>query len=164
MDFKLNSQYKPTGDQPEAIAQLSQGVLDARLAEHLCGLTSNEGVIQELLQMAQVLKAYAEQASEFELSEEEQAFYDARTRQQAVKDFYENETFIAMAKELTEALRNRMALNWQQQESVRTNMRSMVKRLLKKYNYPPEEQDRSLETVIEQCELYADTDEYGSAA
>ena len=138
-------------------------MLDARLAEYLRGLISNEEVIQELLKMAQELKAHAEQASELGLTEEEQAFYDALTRPRAVKDFYESETLVAMAKELTEALRSSKTIDWRQKESARANMRRMVKRLLKKYKYPPEEQEAALETVIKQCELYADSDEYDSA-
>lgn len=137
-------------------------MLDARLAEYLSGLISNEEVIQELLKMAQELKAHAEQASELGLTEEEQAFYDALTRPQAVKDFYENDTLVTMAKELTEALRNSKTIDWRQKESARANMRRMVKRLLKKYKYPPEEQEKALETVIKQCELYADSDNYDS--
>lgn len=133
-------------------------MLDARLAEYLRGLISNEEVIQELLKMAHELKAHAEQASEFGLTEEEQAFYDALTRPQAVKDFYENDTLVAMAKELTEALRSSKTIDWRQKESARANMRRMVKRLLKKYKYPPEEQEKALETVIKQCELYAEND------
>ena len=134
-------------------------MLDARLAEYLRGLISNEEVIQELLKMARELKAHAEQASELGLTEEEQAFYDALTRPQAVRDFYENDTLVAMAKELTEALRNSKTIDWRQKESARANMRRMVKRLLKKYKYPPEEQEAALETVIKQCELYADSDD-----
>ena len=133
-------------------------MLDARLADYLRGLISNEEVIKELLKMAYELKAHAEQASELGLTQEEQAFYDALTRPQAVKDFYENETLVAMAKELTEALRNSKTIDWRQKESARANMRRMVKRLLKKYKYPPEEQDVAMETVIKQCELYADND------
>jgi len=67
-----------------------------------------------------------------------------------------------MAKELTEALRNSKTIDWRQKESARANMRRMVKRLLKKYKYPPEEQEKALETVIKQCELYADSDEFDS--
>lgn len=134
-------------------------MLDASLADYLRGLISNEEVIQELLSMARELKAHAEQASEFGLTEEEQAFYDALTRPQAVRDFYENETLIAMAKELTEALRSSKTIDWRQKESARANMRRMVKRLLKRYNYPPEEQEAALDTVIKQCELYADSDD-----
>lgn len=134
-------------------------MLDARLAEYLRGLISNEEVIKELLKMAQELKANAEQASELGLTEEEQAFYDALTKPQAVRDFYENDQLVAMAKELTEALRSSKTIDWRQKESARAKMRSMVKRLLKKYKYPPEEQEAALETVIRQCELYADSDD-----
>ena len=133
-------------------------MLDARLAEYLRGLISNEEVIKELLKMAQELKANAEQASELGLTEE-QAFYDALTKPQAVRDFYENDQLVAMAKELTEALRSSKTIDWRQKESARAKMRSMVKRLLKKYKYPPEEQEAALETVIRQCELYADSDD-----
>lgn len=133
-------------------------MLDARLAEYLRGLISNEEVIKELLKMAQELKANAEHASELGLTEEEQAFYDALTRPQAVRDFYENDQLVTMAKELTEALRSSKTIDWRQKESARAKMRSMVKRLLKKYKYPPEEQEAALETVIRQCELYADSD------
>ena len=117
-------------------------MLDARLAEYLRGLISNEEVIKEL-----------------GLTEEEQAFYDALTKPQAVRDFYENDQLVAMAKELTEALRSSKTIDWRQKESARAKMRSMVKRLLKKYKYPPEEQEAALETVIRQCELYADSDD-----
>lgn len=134
-------------------------MLDARLAEYLRGLISNEEVIQELLKMARELKAHAEQASELGLTEEEQAFYDALTRPQAVKDFYENETLVAMAKELTEALRSSKTIDWRQKETARAKMRSMVKRLLKKYKYPPEEQEEALAVVIKQCEQFADSDD-----
>jgi len=134
-------------------------MLDARLAEYLRGLISNEEVIKELLKMAQELKANAEKASELGLTEEEQAFYDALTKPQAVRDFYENDQLVSMAKELTEALRGSKTIDWRYKESSRARMRSMVKRLLKKYKYPPEEQEAALETVIRQCELYADSDE-----
>lgn len=135
-------------------------MLDARLAEYLRGLISNEEVIKELLMMAQELKANAEKASELGLSEEEHAFYDALTKPRAVRDMYENDQLVAMAKELTESLRSSKTIDWRQKESARAKMRSMVKRLLKKYKYPPEEQENALETVIRQCELYADSDDY----
>ena len=138
-------------------------MLDSRLAEYLRGLISNEEVIQELLTLAKELKAHAEQASELGLTEEEQAFYDAITRPQAVKDFYENDTLVALAKELTDAMRSSKTIDWRQKESARANMRRMVKRLLKKYKYPPEEQENALETVIKQCELYADNEEPNDA-
>lgn len=131
-------------------------MLDAKLAEYLQGLISNEEVIKELLRMARELKEHADEASELGLTDEEQAFYDALTKPQAVRDFYENDQLLAMAKELTEQLRNSKTIDWRHKESARARMRSMVKRLLKKYKYPPQEQEGALETVIKQCELWAD--------
>jgi len=131
-------------------------MLDAKLAEYLRGLITNEEVIKELLRMAQELKDHAETASQLGLSEEEQAFYDALTKPQAVRDFYKNEELVAMTKELTEQLRGSKTIDWRQKVSARAKMRSMVKRLLKRYNYPPAEQEGALETVIKQCELWVD--------
>jgi type I restriction enzyme R subunit len=59
---------------------------------------------------------------------------------------------------LTEELRKNRTIDWQKKESARAGMRSKVKRLLKKYNYPPEEEQSALETVIHQCEQWADID------
>lgn len=134
-------------------------MLDSRLAEYLRGLLTNEEVIKELIKMAQELKANADQASEYGLTEEERAFYDALTKPRVVKDMYENDQLVAMAKELTESLRSSKTIDWRLKESARAKMRSMVKRLLKKYKYPPEEQENALDTVIKQCEIYADSDE-----
>lgn len=129
------------------------------LRSYLNGLISNEEVIKELLQMAKYLKENAEEASQLGLTSEEQAFYDTLTKPQAVKDFYENNELVAMAKEITEALRSSRTLDWRDKESARAKMRSMVKRLLKKYKYPPEEEQGALDTVMRQCELFADSDE-----
>ena len=156
---RLLEEHKKHAKKRMVEAEKFSEMLDARLAEYLRGLISNEEVIKELLKMAQELKANAEQASELGLTEEEQAFYDALTKPQAVRDFYENDQLVAMAKELTEALRSSKTIDWRQKESARAKMRSMVKRLLKKYKYPPEEQEAALETVIRQCELYADSDD-----
>ena len=134
-------------------------MLDSRLADYLRGLISNEEVIQELLAMARELKQHAEQASALGLNNEEQAFYDALTLPQAVKDCYENSTLVAMAKELTETLRKSRTIDWRHRESARANMRRIVRRLLRKYKYPPEEQEDALAIVIKQCELYADSED-----
>ena len=61
------------------------------------------------------------------------------TQPRAVHDFYTNEQLIAMTKELTEELRKNRTIDWQKKESARAGMRKMIKRLLKKYKYPPEE-------------------------
>ena len=86
----------------------------------------------------------------------EKAFYDALTKPRAVKDAYTNEELVAITKELTEALRINRTIDWQKKESARAGMRRIVKRLLKKYKYPPENEQDALETVIKQCEQWTD--------
>lgn len=96
------------------------------------------------------------EAGELGLTSEEAAFYDALTRPQAVKDFYENEELVSMTKELTELLRKKRTVDWQKKESARAEMRIMVKRLLKKYKYPPDGMEDAIKTVISQCEMWVD--------
>lgn len=140
-------------------AELFSEMLDKRLAEYLRGMISNEEVIKELLEMAKLMKQHAEEGNALGLSDEEQAFYDALTRPRAVKDFYENNQLVAMAREITDALRKNRTLDWRQKETARAKMRTMIKRLLKKYHYPPEEAQNAIEVVMRQCELWADNEE-----
>ena len=90
------------------------------------------------------------------LTDEELAFYDALTKPEAVKDFYTDEELVALTRELTETLRKNKTIDWQKKESARAKMRMIVKKLLRKYKYPPEGQEDALKTVISQCELWTD--------
>ena len=90
------------------------------------------------------------------LTNEELAFYDALTRPEAVKDFYANAELVAMTHELTDMLRNNRTIDWQKKESARAGMRRMVKKLLKKYKYPPDGMEDAIATVIGQCEMWTD--------
>ena len=78
------------------------------------------------------------------------------TRPQAVKDFYENDELIAITKELTETLRKNKTIDFQKREPARAKMRMIVRKLLKKYKYPPEGVEDAVQTVMTQCELWAD--------
>ena len=89
------------------------------------------------------------------LSEEEMAFMTP-TKPEAIKDFYTNDQLVAMTRELTEQLRRNRTIDWQQKESARAAMRVMVKRLLKKYKYPPEGMEDAINTVMSQCEMWTD--------
>lgn len=120
------------------------------------GLITNEEVIKELLQTAEDIANLYKNGQELGLSQEELAFYDALTKPEHIKDFYQNENLIALTKELTEMLRKNRTIDWQKKETARASMRKMVKRLLKKYRYPPENYDFAISTVISQCELWTD--------
>lgn len=120
------------------------------------GLITNEEVITELLKTAEEIAKMQKEGESLGLTDEELAFYDALTKPQAIKDFYSNEDLIAMTRELTETLRKNRTIDWQQKETARASMRKMVKRLLKKYKYPPDACENAIDTVISQCEMWTD--------
>lgn len=134
-------------------------LLNRSLSNYLKGLLTNEEVIQELLQLAKEIASADSAAKELGLTPEEKSFYDALTKPQAVHDFYSNEELVAMTKELTDSLRKNRTIDWQKKESARAGMRRMIKHLLKKYHYPPEEAANALETVIKQCEQWTDNEQ-----
>ena len=90
------------------------------------------------------------------MTDEELAFYDALTKPEHIKDFYEHDQLIKLTKELTDSLNRNKTIDWQKKESARAKMRTTVKRLLKKYDYPPEEFKYAMDIVLKQCEQWAD--------
>lgn len=131
-------------------------LLNQALSNYLKGMLTNEEVIQELLKLAQTIAETESEKDNLGLNAEEKAFYDALTRPRAVQDFYTNEQLVEMTKELTEMLRKNRTIDWQKKESARAGMRRLVKRLLKKYKYPPEESEDAMEVVLKQCEEWTD--------
>jgi type I restriction enzyme R subunit len=131
-------------------------MLSRAMKAYLNGMLSNEEVIAELVRMANDMTSAQAKGEALGLSDEELAFYDALTSPEAVKDFYQNEELVAMTRELTDTLRKSRTIDWQKKETARAGMRRMVKKLLKKYKYPPEGMTDAIATVIEQCELWAD--------
>ena len=131
-------------------------MLSRAMKAYLNGMLSNEEVIQELMKMAKDMANASQEGNDLGLTAEELAFYDAITKPEAVKDFYENDELVSLAHELTDLLRKSRTVDWQKKESARAGMRRMVKRLLKKYKYPPEGMDDALATVIGQCEMWVD--------
>lgn len=136
----------------EKFSEIIQRTINA----YLNGLLTNEEVIQELLKMANQIKEAKDAGNSLGLTDEEMAFYDALTKPQAIKDFYHNNELVSLTKELTETLRNSRTVDWQKKQSARARMRMIVKKLLKKYKYPPEGMEDALQTVMVQCELWTD--------
>lgn len=131
-------------------------MLSRAMKAYLNGMLSNEEVIAELMKMAKDMANAQAEGDAMGLSAEELAFYDALTRPEAVKDFYENKDLVELTHELTEMLRKNRTIDWQKKESARAGMRRMVKKLLKKYKYPPEGLEDAIATVIGQCEMWTD--------
>ena len=136
----------------EKFSEIIQRAMNA----YLNGMLTNEEVIAELMKLAKDIAQASKEGDELGLTQDELAFYDALTKPQAVKDFYENAELIAITKELTETLRKNRTIDWQKKDSARARMRMMIKKLLKKYKYPPEGMEDAVQTVMMQCELWAD--------
>lgn len=140
-------------------SDLFSDMLSRSLSNYLKGLLTNEEVIQELLKMAQQMKHAEDEGNDLGLTSEEKAFYDALSTPEGVRQAYSDEEFVALTKELTELLHTNRTIDWNRKESARAKMRVLVKRLLKKYKYPPEGAKKALETVMRQCDHWADDDE-----
>lgn len=131
-------------------------IMQRSLNAYLNGMLTNEEVIEEMLKLAKQIAAAHQEGDKLGLTADELAFYDALTKPQAIKDFYENEELIAITKELADTLRKNRTVDWQKKESARAKMRMLIKKLLKKHKYPPEGMDDAVQTVMTQCELWTD--------
>ena len=146
----------------EKFSEIMQQVMNS----YLNGMLTNEQVIEELLNMAKQIATANKEGDQLGLTADELAFYDALTKPQAIKDFYQNDELIAITKELTETLRSNRTIDWQKRDSARARMRMMIKKLLKKHRYPPDGMDDAVQTVMTQCELWTDNndmDDYAGA-
>ncbi len=131
-------------------------IFQRTMNSYLNGMLTNEQVIEELMKMAKDISTAAKEGDELGLTPDELAFYDALTKPQAVKDFYENSELIAITKELTETLRKNKTIDWQKKDSARARMRMLIKKLLKSHRYPPEGIEDAVQVVMTQCELWTD--------
>ena len=138
-------------------------IIQSAMNRYLNGMLTNEEVIQELLKLAKDIAAANAEGEALGLNAEELAFYDALTKPEAIKDFYEHEELIAITKELTDLLRKNRTIDWQKKESARAGMRKLVKRLLKRHKYPPEGMEDAVQTVMSQCEMWTDSVMYNNA-
>lgn len=131
-------------------------ILQKTMNHYLNGMLTNEQVIEEMLNLARQIRNAQKEGTKLGLTAEELAFYDALTKPQAIKDFYENSELIAITKELADTLRKNRTIDWQKRDSARAKMRMLIKRLLRRHRYPPEGMEDAVKTVMTQCELWAD--------
>ena len=136
-------------------------IIQNAMNRYLNGMLTNEQVIEELLNLARQIAAARQEGEKLGLTADELAFYDALTKPQAIKDFYENEELIAITKELADTLRKNRTIDWQKRDSARAKMRMMIKKLLRKHRYPPEGMEDAVQTVMTQCELWTDNADIG---
>ncbi len=113
-------------------------------------------VIEELIQLARDMRAASARGDQLGLSEDELAFYDAlETNDSAVK-VLGDDTLKRIARELVATVRKNVTIDWTLRENVRAQLRVLVKRILRKYGYPPDKQERATRTVLEQAEVLSE--------
>lgn len=115
-------------------------------------LTSLE-VMEELIKMAKEFMESHKNGDSLGLTEEEVAFYDALTRDEKVKDMLGDDILVQITKELTDTIKKSMTIDWYDKESVQAQMRRAIRRLLKKYGYPPEDTEDATELVLKQAKV-----------
>jgi len=110
-------------------------------------------IIEELIRLAKEMREADRRGENLGLAEDEVAFYDAlETNDSAVK-VLGDETLRTIARERVETVRNNVTIDWTVRENVRAKMRVMVKRILRKYGYPPDKQEKATQTILEQAEV-----------
>ncbi|MFI5164798.1 MAG: type I restriction enzyme endonuclease domain-containing protein, partial [Bacteroidia bacterium] len=110
-------------------------------------------IIEELIELAKKLKDEDRRGVNLKLNEDELAFYDALEVNDSAVQVLGDDTLKTIAREVAETMRNNISIDWTLKESVQAKLRVAVKRILRKYGYPPDKQKRATELVLEQAEL-----------
>ncbi len=110
-------------------------------------------VIEELIELAKEMREAGQRGEDLGLSEDEVAFYDALGVNDSAVKVLGDETLKTIARELVETVRRNVTIDWTVKESVRARLRVLVKRILRKYGYPPDKQAAAVQTVLEQAEV-----------
>ncbi len=110
-------------------------------------------VIEELIQLAREMREAQGRGVKLGLNDDELAFYDALEANDSAVKVLGDETLRIIARELVETVRKNVTIDWTLRENIRANMRVMVKRILRKYGYPPDKQEKATQTVLEQAEM-----------
>jgi type I restriction enzyme R subunit len=131
-------------------------LLQASLTKYANRSIEAAQVIEELIAMAKQFRDEADKVAAMGLSVAEVAFYDALANNQSAQDLMGDEVLMTMARELAEKLRGNLSIDWQYKENVRARLRTMIKALLKRYKYPPDQEAAAIELVLQQTELISE--------
>ena len=126
--------------------------LQAAVARYHANAITSLEMIQELIDMAKDMKASAQRGDDLGLSEEELAFYDALAQNQSATEVLGNDELRKIAHVLVEQLQKNVTVDWQRKESARAKLRVLVRRILKKYGYPPDLAPAAVNLVLSQAE------------
>jgi type I restriction enzyme R subunit len=149
----LNDEIKTRSRKNVVQARSFSSMLEAAVRRYQAKAIEAAQVIEELIELARELRDADRRGEELGLSEEELAFYDALETNDSAVAVLGDEALRLIARELVETVRTNATIDWTVKESVRANLRRMVRRILRKHGYPPDKQERATVTVLEQAEL-----------
>jgi type I restriction enzyme R subunit len=131
-------------------------LLQASLTKYANRSIEAAQVIEELIAMAKQFRDEVEKVEAMGLSTAEVAFYDALANNRSAQELMGDQVLTQMARELAEKLRNNLSIDWQYKENVRARLRTMIKALLKRYKYPPDQEAVAIDLVLQQTEMIAE--------
>lgn len=155
---EVRSQSKRNVVQSKAFSER----LEAAIARYHANAITTVQVLEELIALARDIRAARQRGEETGLSDEEIAFYDALAENESAREVMGEPTLRVIAHELIASLRSNVTVDWMHREAARARMRVLVKRILRKYGYPPDLQDAAVQTVLQQAEALSA--EWSSAA
>ena len=153
LDKLLNDEIKTHSRQNVVKARSFAEMLERSIRAYQNRTIEAAQVIEELIQIAKELRQARDRGEELGLSRDELAFYDALETTDSAVQVLGDETLRTIATELVRTVRNNVTIDWTMKESVRANLRRLVKRILRNYGYPPDKQAKAAETVLEQAEV-----------
>ncbi len=148
---QVHSQSRSNVTQSRAFSER----LDAAIARYHANALTTAQVLEELIQLAKDIRAAHARGEEMGLSKEEVAFYDALAENQSARELMGEPSLRVIAHELVTIIKSNVTVDWMHRESARANIRRHVKRLLRKYGYPPDLQDAAVQNVLLQAEALA---------
>ena len=122
---------------------------------HTNALTTAQ-VIEELIALAKEIRAEMEQQGKDGLSEDEVAFYEALSENESAVDVMGDQKLKLIAHELLASVRSNATIDWHHSEMARAKIRVAIKRILRKYGYPPDLQSSAIRTVLQQAEAFSE--------
>lgn len=137
-------------------AQRFSEMLDAAMTKYHNRAIEAAQVVLELVEIAKQFREAAQRGERLNLTDDELSFYDALGTNDSAVELLGDDTLRDMAREMASMLRNSVTVDWKVRESVRADLRVRVKRLLRKYRYPPDQQEAATKLVIQQTEFLAD--------
>ena len=138
-----------------ASRQFSEMLKEAVIKYHN-NIIDSAKIIQELIELAKEMRDSYRRGEELGLSEDELAFYDALEVNDSAVKILGDKVLKQIAKDLVKTVKGNLTIDWNLRESVKANLRRLVRRTLRKYNYPPDKQQKAVETVLEQTELFCE--------